>query len=71
MLRRLTHQESREIKRAMRATPGISQRMNHGYVDDEGRFMIQAGASIGGQLLEANKSEDGAWTVKIVGHWVT
>jgi hypothetical protein len=53
----------------MRATPGISQRMNHGCVDDDGHCMIQAGGPIDGQLLEASKSEDGAWTVKVVGYW--
>jgi len=71
MSRRLTHQESREIKRAMRATPGISHRMNYGCVDDEGRFMIQAGGPIDGQLLEASKPDDGTWTIKFVGYWMT
>ena len=71
MPRRLTHQESREIKRAMRATPGIIQRMNHGCVDDDGRFVIQSGGPIGGQVLESIKSEEGEWTIKIVGYWLT
>ena len=71
MPKRLTHQESREIKRAMRATCGIIQRMNHGCVDDEGLFIVQAGGPIGGQVLEASKSEEGKWTVKVVGYWLT
>ena len=55
----------------MRATPGISHRMNYGCVDDEGRFMIQAGGPIDGQLLEASKPDDGTWTIKFVGYWMT
>lgn len=55
----------------MRDTPGIIQRMDYGCVDDEGRFVIQAGGPIDGQMLEASKSEDGTWTVKVVGYWAT
>jgi hypothetical protein len=69
MARRLTHEESRAIKRTMRATPRISQRMHDGWLGDDGRFVIQAGKPPIGQLLEATKSEFGKWSVRVVDLW--
>jgi hypothetical protein len=69
MSRRLTKEESRAIKRAMRATRYISQRMNYGYVDDEGLYIIQSGGPGSGELLEACQAEDGTWELKSIGMW--
>jgi hypothetical protein len=69
MARRLTHEESRAIKRAMRATPRISQRMHDGWLGDDGRFLIKAGKPPFGQLLEATKSDIGQWSVEIIDMW--
>jgi hypothetical protein len=71
MARRLTHEESRAIKRSMRATPRISQRLHDGWFVDEGRFDIKAGRPPIGHLLEATKSDDGKWTVEVVDMWGT
>ena len=69
MARRLTHEESRAIKRTMRATPKISQRMHDGWLADDGRFVIKAGKPPIGQLLAATKSNDGKWSVEVVDMW--
>jgi hypothetical protein len=69
MARRLTHEESRAIKRTMRATPRISQRMHDGWFGDDGRFVIKAGKPPIGQLLEATKSDVGKWSVEVVDIW--
>lgn len=69
MARRLTHEESRAIKRTMRATPRISQRMHDGWLADDGRFVIKAGKPPIGQLLEATKSTVGKWSVQVVDMW--
>src|SRR4051812_6469509 len=69
MAQRLTHEESRAIKRTMRATPRISQRMHDGWFGDDGRFVIWAGKPPIGQLLEAKKSDVGKWSVEVVDIW--
>jgi hypothetical protein len=69
MSRRLTKVESRAIKRAMRAAPHISQRMDFGYVDGKGRFIIQSGGPIRGTLIEAVVTSDGQWTFRTLGTW--
>jgi hypothetical protein len=69
MARGLSNEESREIKRAMRLTPGISQRLHDGLVDDDGRYIIQASSPPIGQLLEAKNSGDGRWIIEVVDLW--
>ena len=69
MATHITSQESRSLKRALRATPGLQQRIESIEIDERGVVLVRSGGPTDGDVLEAHKTGNDEWTFTRVGSW--
>lgn len=69
MATQLSSQESRALKRALRAVPGLQQRIESLEVDERGVVIVRSGGPVDGDILEARKDANDNWTFTRVGSW--
>jgi hypothetical protein len=65
----LSSEESRALKRALRAVPGLQQRIESIEIGEQGVVMVRSGGPTDGDILEARKDAVGNWTFTRVGSW--